>query len=77
MSWAILMLLCLIHGASFKLNLSSPTKISCVCKLYAMDRLRLVIDAVKPLTSDLPKHSIERDKQAVAYHYEQQFNSLN
>ena len=54
---------------SSKLNLSLPTKISCICKLYAMDRMRLV-ETVKPFKSDLPKHSIERDKQAVAYHYD-------
>ena len=34
-----------------------------------MDRMRLV-ETVKPFKSDLPKHSIERDKQAVAYHYD-------
>lgn len=38
-------------------------------KLYQMDRITLV-DTVKPFSSKLPKYSIERDKQAIAYHYD-------
>ena len=54
---------------SSKLQMRFLSKAICICNLYSMDRIT-VTDTVKPFRSNLPKHSIERDKEAVAYHYD-------
>ena len=54
---------------SSELQMRFLSKAICICNLYSMDRIT-VTDTVKPFRSNLPKHSIERDKEAVAYHYD-------
>jgi stearoyl-CoA desaturase (delta-9 desaturase) len=52
-----------------KNNIPIINKITIAVQLYLIPKLHLN-NSIKPFTSNLPKHSIDRDKEAVAYHYD-------